>query len=184
MNAPVLLRRAEAADAEPMRAIYNHAVRHSNATLDTVEKTPAQMADWLAAHSGRDLALVAVRSDRIVGYGTLSPFAARGGYFPSTEISIYLDPDARAVGIGSELCSRLIDFARAQGYTTVIAFVTDTNIAPIRMIHRLGFRRTGLLEHIGYKLGQLVNLEIHQLTFPGNLKRYNGTAHHGQETTL
>lgn len=91
------VREATATDLEDVRAIYNHAVRHTDATLDTEEKTPEQMAMWLAAHGGRNAAVVAERDGQAIGYGTLSPFAARGGYLPSTEISIYIAPDAQGM---------------------------------------------------------------------------------------
>ncbi|QTR04058.1 hypothetical protein J7S33_03440, partial [Saccharothrix algeriensis] len=51
------VRAATAADLEAVRAIYNHAVRHTDATLDTEEKTAEQMVAWLAAHSGRNAAV-------------------------------------------------------------------------------------------------------------------------------
>ena len=166
------IRHAAVADLEDVRAIYNHAVRHTDATLDTEEKTAEQMSTWLAAHGGRNAAVVAERDGRVIGYGTLSPFAARGGYFPSTEISIYIAPDAQGMGVGSALTGFLVDFARKERYSTIISFNTDTNIASIRMIERYGFVRTGLIQHIGVKLGKLVNLAVFQLVFPENLPRY------------
>lgn len=166
------VRAATVADLEDLRTIYNHAVLHTDATLDTEEKTPEQMTAWLAAHGGRNAAVVAEREGRVIGYGTLSPFAARGGYFPSTEISIYIAPGAQGMGVGKILTGRLVDFAREAGYSTIISFNTDTNIASIRMIERYGFVRTGLIQHIGVKFGKLVNLAVFQLVFPENLPRY------------
>jgi len=173
------VRAATAADLEAVRAIYNHAVRHTDATLDTEEKTAEQMVAWLAAHSGRNAAVVAERDGRVLGYGTLSPFAARGGYFPSTEISIYVAADVRGTGVGGTLTGWLVDFAREVGYSTIISFNTDTNTASIRMVERHGFVRTGLIRHIGMKLGRLVDLAVFQLVFPENLSRYQD----GQDTT-
>lgn len=159
-------------DLEQVRVIYNHAVRHTDATLDTEEKSLDQMVDWLAQHGGRNAAVLAEHEGVSVGYGTLSPFASRGGYFPSTEISIYVAPGNQGRGAGSALFTWLLAFAREEGYSTIIAFTTDTNTASIRMIMRQGLRRTGVIEHIGYKLGRLVNLEVYQLIFEENLPRY------------
>ena len=117
-------------------------------------------------------AVVAERDGHVLGYGTLSPFAARGGYFPSTEISVYVAPDAQGMGVGGALTGWLVDFAREEGYSTIISFNTDTNVASIRMIERHGFVRTGLIRHIGVKLGRLVDLAVFQLVFPENLPRY------------
>ena len=178
MTTPTLVvRDITTADLDAVRRIYNHAVRHTDATLDTEEKSAEQMAAWLAAHGGRNAAVLAERDGRVVGYGVLSPFAARGGYFPSTEISIYVAPDAQARGVGGTLCRWLVDFARREGYTTVIAFLTSTNEISMRMVDRIGFVRTGLIEHIGHKLGRLVDLVVYQLVFPDNLARYDESIH-------
>jgi L-amino acid N-acyltransferase YncA len=166
------LRAVTTGDLEAVREIYAHAVRHTDATLDTEERTAEQMRAWLGCHGGRNAAVLVEEDGRVLGYGTLSPFAARGGYFPSTEISIYVHPDVQARGVGTALGEWLVDFARAAGYATVLCFITDTNIASIRLVTRNGFRPVGVIEHIGHKLGHLVNLAVYQLVFPENLARY------------
>ncbi|SCF24413.1 phosphinothricin acetyltransferase [Micromonospora matsumotoense] len=167
------VRPVTAGDLEQVRAIYNHAVIHTDATLDTEEKSPAQMLDWLAAHQGRNAALLVERDSRVLGYGTLSPFATRGGYFASTEISIYVAPGDQGRGVGTSLCAALTGLARDEGYSTVMCFITDTNIASIRMVTAAGYKSSGILCHIGFKLGRLVNLEVYQHVFAENLARYD-----------
>lgn len=172
----MIVRRARLGDLDQIAAIYAHAVQHGTATLDTEEPTGESMRGWLARHTGRNAAVVVERDGVVLGYGTLSPFAERGGYFPSTEISLYVHPRAQGTGVGQALGLWLLDFARKTGYTTVICFVTDTNTVCLALVAKAGFRRVGVLEHIGHKLGDLISLEVFQLVFPENLARYREPA--------
>jgi phosphinothricin acetyltransferase len=77
----VELRGLTSADAAAAAAIYNYAVGHTDATLDTEERTEAGAREWIAEHSTeRYPALGAVVDGQLAGYGTLSPFARRAGY--------------------------------------------------------------------------------------------------------
>ncbi|MFJ4617483.1 GNAT family N-acetyltransferase [Streptomyces sp. NPDC088812] len=169
------LRPLTEADLPEVLATLNHAIRHTDATLDHEEKTLDDLRDWLAAHHGRYPALAAEQEGRLAGYGTLSPFSSRRGYLASAEISIYLAPDARGRGVGSALCARLTELAEQAGMSTVIAFISSGNEPSRRMVLRAGYRHEGVLRQVGYKLGRLTDLDIFQRTFPANCARYDGT---------
>jgi phosphinothricin acetyltransferase len=154
--------------------IYNYAVRHTVATLDTQEKTVAEMRVRLSSH-GKRYSVVGVDVDgQLAGYGHLSPFAARGGYLASAEISIYVAPEHWKYGIGMTLCAWVTECAGANGFTTVISFISAGNVAAQKMVTTLGYVYTGVIERVGYKLGQLVDMEIYQRVFHDNLARYDG----------
>ena len=82
--ATVLLRLATPADAEQIRAIYNHEVMHTTATFDLVPRSLADQQEWLATRSGAFATLVAADPDdpvgEIVGFGALSPYKERAAY--------------------------------------------------------------------------------------------------------
>lgn len=169
------LRPLTEADLPEVLATLNHAIRHTDATLDHEEKTLDDLRVWLAAHQGRYPALAAEQDGRFAGYGTLSPFSSRKGYLASAEISIYLSPDAQGRGVGSALCVRLTDLAEQAGMSTVMAFISAGNEPSRRMVLRCGYRHEGVLRQVGYKLGRLVDLDVFQRTFPANCARYDGT---------
>ncbi|MFD7131929.1 GNAT family N-acetyltransferase [Streptomyces sp. NPDC059894] len=171
----LVLRPLTEADLPEVLSTLNHAIRHTDATLDHDEKTLDDLRVWLAAHHGRYPALAAEQEGRLAGYGTLSPFSSRRGYLASAEISIYLAPDARGRGVGSALCARLTELAEQAGMSTVIAFISSGNEPSRRMVLRAGYRHEGVLRQVGYKLGRLTDLDIFQRTFPANCARYDGT---------
>lgn len=171
----VEIRRLADADLPAAAAIYNHAVRHTDATLDTEDRTVDSARRWLAEHGSRRYpALGAFLGDELAGYGTLSPFARRPGYLASAEISVYVAPDRTRRGIGSALCAALTGHAEVVGLSTVLAIVTSTNAASQRLFGAAGYVRTGTMLRVGYKLGRLVDLDIMQRVFDANLARYDG----------
>lgn len=177
MTAPgvaVDLREITEADLGRVGDIYNHAVLRTDTTLDTDPKTHAELVAWLRHHDERYPAIGAFAGGDLVGYGTLSPFAARGGYRASAELSIYLDPASVHRGIGTMLGRHLVDHAERAGMSTVLGLVTSTNAPCIRMLDKLGFEHFGVMRCIGHKMGRLVDLLVLQRLFDANIERYGG----------
>ncbi|WEH33237.1 GNAT family N-acetyltransferase [Streptomyces sp. AM 4-1-1] len=170
----LVIRRLETADLAAVREIYNHAVRRSTSTLDTEEKTTAQMRQWLDHHDERYPAVAAESDGVVVGYGSLSQFASRGGYRASAEISVYVGPGFQGRGVGTRLCHWLTRHAEETGFTGVLAVITAGNTRSTRLFRDAGYTYSGVLNDIGYKHGSLVDLELYQRGFPANRARYAG----------
>jgi L-amino acid N-acyltransferase YncA len=163
------IRLATVADLPAVRAIYNHAILHTDATLDTAPKTPADMADWLAEHQGRYAAgVLDIPGAGVVGYATLSAFSRRGGYFPLAEVSTYIDARWHGRGYGTQLTRWLVRQAAERRFSTLVAFITTTNTASARMVSRLGFRHSGVMREAGFKHNRYVDLDIYQLLSVGS----------------
>lgn len=171
------MRGLTSADAAVAAAIYNHAVFNTDATLDTEERTEEAAQDWIVEHSTERYPVLGVFVDsQLAGYGTLSPFARRGGYLASAEISVYVAPEHHGRGIGTALCARLTEHAERVGMSTVLALVTSTNEVSQRLFVKAGYQWTGTMKVIGHKLGHLVDLNILQRLFPENFARYDGSS--------
>src|SRR5205807_1974955 len=96
----MLVRLAEAADAEATRAIYNLEVATSTVTFDLVPRTLQEQRAWLAAHAGPHPAIVAVDGDEVVGFGSLSPYRDRPAYSTTVEDTVFVRRDRRGQGVG------------------------------------------------------------------------------------
>ena len=157
----VVIRLVRPDDAESLRVIYNWAVFHSTATMETRERTPDEQQAWLDAHDGLPYpALVAetVEGGRVVGYASLSPYIARPGYARTTENSVYLHPDWHGVGIGGALLSALLNEAQRRGFVTVVALVSADNEPSLRLHRRVGFVERGTLQRVGWKFDQWIDV--------------------------
>ena len=76
----MIIRQANASDAERISEIYNAEVLTSTVTLDLVPRTVEEQQAWIEARSGGLAALVAELDGEVVGFGSLSFYRDRPGY--------------------------------------------------------------------------------------------------------
>jgi L-amino acid N-acyltransferase len=145
-----------------MLAIYNDAVLNTTATFDVEPRSSEAQAAWFEEHVPPHAVIVADEDGRVVAWASLGPFAERPAYRFAAELSVYVDRDARGQGTGERLLRELMTLARLFGLHTLIGKITEENEASIRLVEKLGFRRTGLLEEVGYKFDRWLNVAIYQ----------------------
>lgn len=164
------LRLATVADAEQVRAIYNHEVLQTVATFDLVPRTLEDQQDWLSARSGAFSAIVAVdagpadpvgAADRgshsageVVGFGALSPYRERAAYRTSVEDSVYVRRDRHGQGIGRLLLVELLSIAASSGFHAVFARINAAGEASIALHRAVGFELVGVEREVGRKFNR------------------------------
>ena len=154
----MLVRLAQATDAEAIRAIYNLEVTESTATFDLVPRSHDDQRVWLAAHSGAHPALVAVDGDEVVGFGSLSPYKDRPAYSTTVEDSVYVHRDRRGKGVGRLILDELLTLARSHGFHAVIARIVGDHEASITLHERCGFAFVGVEKEVGRKFGRWLDV--------------------------
>jgi ribosomal protein S18 acetylase RimI-like enzyme len=60
---------------------------------------------------------------------------------------VLVDPDYRESGIGSKLFEGLLDYCYAEGIHTVRALAQEHNDKLVRLVERLGFRRSNVINY-------------------------------------
>jgi L-amino acid N-acyltransferase YncA len=148
-----LIRDATADDAAACAAIYGHYVTSTPATFEieppSVQEVGRRMAGCLATHAW----LVAEQDGAVTGFAYGTRWAERPAYRWACEVSIYLGPAAVGSGVGSAAYGVLLDRLTERGFHVAFAKVAQPNDASNTLHARFGFRRVGLLERIGWKLG-------------------------------
>ena len=164
--ATITLRLAISADAEQIRAIYNHEVMHSVATFDLVPRSLTDQQVWLAARSGAMAAVVAVDpgdpTGDVVGFGALSPYKERAAYRTSVENSVYVRQDRHGEGIGGRLLMELLSMAELSGFHAVFARINASGEASLALHRRCGFELVGVEREVGRKFGRWHNVALMQ----------------------
>ena len=171
-------------DARAVAAIYDDAVRTTTATFDTVPKTVADRAAWLASHDARFSAFIADDASwrgavpdlsddavpesadlagAVVGWATISRWSERCAYDGTGETSIYVRPDARGKRVGSLLISALVEHARAAGFHVLLARIVTGNEASERMHAAVGFTSIGVMREVGRKFDRWLDVGLWQL---------------------
>jgi len=143
------IRRAELADLEPIRHIYNEGIADRVATLDEDPKDSAEIAEWWERHAGRYAVLVAEREDEIVGWASLNPYSHRCAYAGVADLSIYVKRSARGTGVGKPLLAALEHVARENEFYKIVLFTFPFNEAGQRLYRGLGYREVGIFKEQG-----------------------------------
>ncbi|WP_298977220.1 GNAT family N-acetyltransferase [uncultured Campylobacter sp.] len=100
-----------------------------------------------------------LKHGQILGYAYASAFKERAAYDWSTESSVYVSQNVRALGIGRLLYEALQRTLKAQNIVDMnacIAYGDDEylNGASVRFHERMGFRFVGRFERCAYKFGR------------------------------
>lgn len=159
----VEIRRVERRDAEGIRSIYNRYVTESTALFDMVPRTLDEQVQWIDEHSGGHPAVVAIvrgedGTDRVVGFGSLSPFRSRPAYATTVEDSVYLLEEYQGRGIGRMVLEELVRLAELHGFHSVIARITGSNDASIGLHTACGFQLVGTEREVGRKFGRWLDV--------------------------
>lgn len=145
MRSQALIRPMEAGDWPEVAAIYQAGMDTGLATFES--KCP-DYETWDARHHAF-ARLVAEDAEGILGWAALSPVSARDVYRGVAEVSLYVDPHAQGMGIGTQLLGALLAEAEAVGVWTLQASILAENEASLRLHARCGFRQVGIRERLG-----------------------------------
>lgn len=156
------VRDATATDAAACAAIYAPYVRDTAITFELEPPTTEQMAERIAAAAGHAW-LVAELGDRVIGYAYGGPFAARAAYRWSCDVSVYLDPASRGLGVGTALYRALLQRLTDRGFHVAVARIALPNEASLALHRAFGFVEVGVHRRIGFKHGRWHDVALTQL---------------------
>ena len=162
----MLIRTAELSDLPALLAIYNDEVKNGVATFDTEPQTMEERGAWFDAHNVENHPLLtAVANDgTIAGYASLSTFCAKKAYFPTVELSIYVNRALRGHGVGKALMTAIIDAAKKDERThRIISIITTENEASKALHSKFGVREVGVLSEVGFKFGRALSVGYWEL---------------------
>ena len=160
------IRHAGPADAEAIRAIYNHEIEHETATFDLVPRTLEDQLAWQTARQGAFCVFVAERAGEVVGFGALSPYKERPAYRTTVEDSVYVRRDLGRLGIGRAILGHLLETAADGGFHSVMARITTLSEASIALHRSMGFELVGIEREVGRKFNRWLDVALMQYMVP------------------
>ena len=159
-----MIRPIRVEDAAALAAIYNHYIEHSTATFDTEPLSDRQMLSRLEAIVGRRPGYVSLsEAGEFQGYAYAHPWKEKAAYRYTLETTIYLAPRFVGQGIGRALLSHLVDGCRREGYRSLIACITQGNVASEALHRKMGFRPVSRFVQVGTKFGRWIDVADYQL---------------------
>lgn len=157
MSGP-LVRDARDADLAAIRAIFNHWIEHSTASFRTAPDSEEQTRAWFRGRGPEHPVLVAEEAGEVVGWASLNPHKAPGGYRHTVELSIYLRDGARGRGVGRRLMTELLERARAVGHHAVLGGVCTEQAASLGLHEAMGFTKVAHYREVGFKFGRWLDV--------------------------
>lgn len=160
----IVIRDVLESDMPAIRSIYAHEVLHG---LASFEESPPTIAE-LNARRENILRLglpylAAEVNGRVLGFSYANTYRPRPAYRHTVEDSVYVAQGMHGLGIGRALLTALIARCEQGQWRQMVAIIGNAgNTGSIALHRRLGFRHTGTLESIGFKLGQWVDTVIMQ----------------------
>lgn len=149
----LLIRPATPADLEAINRIHNPEILHGTATWDVEPWTLEQRREWFGGHDALNPVLVAEHAGEVVGFAYVTLVSQKKGWRFTREDTIYIDERYRGRRVGDRLLPALLDVLRGLGVRLVIASITSTNAASIRLHAKYGFEVMGEMKNAGYKFG-------------------------------
>jgi phosphinothricin acetyltransferase len=150
-------------DAPGIADIYNHYIRNTVITFEEEPVSPGAMAKRIAEVIPRYPWFVWEEGGELAGYAYAHGWHERAAYRFAVEDSIYLKPGWERRGIGRRLLERLIGDLRRQKVHVVMSAITVPNPASVGLHESLGFKKTGQINEIGFKLGKWLDVGYWEL---------------------
>ncbi|MBI3167232.1 MAG: GNAT family N-acetyltransferase [Chloroflexi bacterium] len=144
-GAYILLRPMNSEDQQHLMDFYSAVSEDDLRYFRHYIKDPAIIKDWCEhLDYSKVLPILAFAKDRIVGSGTLH--FGEGPKRHTVEVRLFLAKDYRKRGLGMKMIRVLIDLARRQGMSIVIAEVIAEQTKVVRAFETLGFKSQTVLE--------------------------------------
>lgn len=143
------------ADWPQVSAIYSAGIKTGIATF---QRDVPSWKEWDQSHL-ESCRLVARLNDMILGWAALTPTSSRCVYAGVAEASIYINPEYKHRGIGTELLKNLIRQSEEEGFWSLQAGIIKENTHSRKLHQKCGFRELGFRE----RLGQMANGKWHDV---------------------
>jgi L-amino acid N-acyltransferase YncA len=137
----LIYRDATRADLEKITEIYNSTIASRLVTADTEPVSVESKVKWFEEHSPEKRPLWVVENDQneIIGWVSFQSFYGRPAYDATVEISIYLDPNQRGMGLGKKVLDYSINKAPDFGIKTILGFIFSHNLPSLKLFKHFGF---------------------------------------------
>jgi len=150
----VVIRLAQASDAEAIHAIYAPVVRSTPISFE-LEPPPAEEMQRRMSAAIDELPWLVCELDGVIaGYAYARRHRERPAYQWSVESSVYVSAGSHRRGVGRGLYTSLFEVLALQGHRNVLAGITMPNPASEALHRRCGFTQVGVFPAVGFKFGR------------------------------
>lgn len=147
----IVFRLAILNDLPELVNIYNQSIATKQSTAMLQQMNVAERQAWFDEHQSpiRPL-IVAVcqETGKVLAYGSFSDLYPMTAYHISSEISIYVDENAKGKGIGKQMLDILLNLAPSCQIQQVVAKIFAHNQPSLNLFRQYGFEQWGYLPQV------------------------------------
>jgi phosphinothricin acetyltransferase len=152
MEAELVIRDANEADAEAVQAIYAHHVLNGTASYDIEPPSVDYIRDKIRQiHEAGWPFVIGELEGEVAGYAYATQFRDREAYRFTAEDSIYVHPQKTGRGVGKRLLKSLLERSAESDFRTIVAVIGGAEPASVAVHSALGFEEVGRLKAVGWK---------------------------------
>ena len=156
------IREANPEDARSIANIYNHYIENTVITFDTETISTDAMHHKIAELQDKYPVLVITCDNEVAGFAYGSSWKTKTAYKYCAETTIYMHPSFQSKGLGIRLYRAVLASLPLFDIVNAIACITVPNDASIKLHEKLGFRRVGRFDKVGYKKETWIDVEYWQ----------------------
>ncbi len=145
--------------------IYNHYVQNTPVTFEETPLSDTDMATRVERYTKLYPWLVCEIDEAITGYAYASKWKERSAYKTTAEITVYLQHDMTAKGLGSALYSALIAELEKSDCHVALGCIALPNQASVSLHEYFGFEKVAHFPQVGRKFGKWIDVGYWQKTF-------------------
>ena len=154
-----MIRDATLNDAAKIVDIYNHYISDSVVTFEQEIISAGIMQERISKVLDSKLPwLVAEQDSNIIGYCYATPWKERSAYRFSVEVTVYLHPQVKGRGWGSQLYQSLFEQLKQKQIHAVMGGITLPNEASIKLHEKFGMNKVAHFKQVGYKFEQWLDV--------------------------
>lgn len=156
------IREATLEDAAEIAAIYNHYIENTVITFDVETISEEEMLSKITNLQKDYPVLVVTMGEEIAGFAYGSQWKSKTAYKHSAETTIYMHPDHQGKGLGIRLYNAVLSSLPLFEIVNAIACITVPNDASIKLHEKLGFKKVGKFDKVGFKKEKWIDVEYWQ----------------------
>ena len=150
--------------APNMLELLNDAILHTTWVYDCDPHPESYMREYFDEHAAGNYPVLAAESDdgAFLGFASCGAYRHHQGYRYAAEHSVYVEPSARRMGVGSALMARLEDECRKVGTHTLIGVIDSGNLPSIELHRKCGYEYAGTVREAGRKFDRWLSIVYYQ----------------------
>lgn len=153
---------AEEKDLTYIKNLYNHYIEKTTANFYQHSLDIDEIREIMFYNDKRFRCFIIMADGKKAGIIYLSPYSPRESFKYTASLTIYLGREFIGRGLGTVANAFIEDYAKKQGFHTLLMFITDNNVISIKNAEKNGYTFCGVIKEAGFKFNKWLGLAMYQ----------------------